>query len=76
MGWARVNFNYFIDSKEADFVRRAIMQIADDGWKLLPFYQQNPVTGQYLHRSFKAHATLRTLSELEFGIGSACYRAP
>ena len=76
MGWARVNFNYFIDPKEADFVRQAIMQIANDGWKLLPLYHQNPLTGQYVHRSFKAHNTLRRLSELEFGVGSARYRTP
>jgi len=76
MGWARVNFNYFIDPKEADFVRRAIVQIASDGWKLLPFYHQNPLTGQYVHRSFKAHDSLRGLSELEFGVGSVRYRTP
>ena len=76
-GWARVNFNYFIDDAEAKFVRDAVLQIATDGWRLLPLYQIDPRSGQFVHRSFKRLDTLRSLAELQFDDDRACrYRVP
>jgi len=75
-GWARVNFNYFIDDAEAKFIRDAVLQIASVGWRLLPLYQINPKSGQFVHRSFERFDTLRSLAELQF-LGDACrYRVP
>lgn len=75
-GWARVNFNYFIDDAEAKFVRDAVLQIATDGWRLLPLYQINPRSGQFVHRSFERLDTLRSLAELDFDDSSCIYRMP
>ena len=74
LGWARVNFNYFMDAAEADFLRRAVEQVAESGWKLLPFYEQNPASGQYSHRSFNRQDSLRLMSELHFEPGVTRYR--
>jgi len=50
-GWARVNFNYFIGKMEADFIIKAIEQIATHGWKILPLYIIDSKTAQFVHRS-------------------------
>jgi len=49
-GWARVNFNYFISNEELEFICDAIKQVGEHGWKLIPFYVQEPSTGLYIHR--------------------------
>ena len=46
-GWCRVNFNYFIPETEFDYILSAIEQIAQHGWKLLPFYKFSLKSGQY-----------------------------
>lgn len=50
-GWARVNLNYFITDDEAWFIVEAVKQIAQHGWKLLPFYTQDLESGQFIHHS-------------------------
>jgi len=50
-GWARVNFNYFIGKMEADFIIKAVEQIATHGWKILPLYVIDLKTAQFIHRS-------------------------
>lgn len=76
LGWARVNFNYFIDEAEAQFVRDAVLQIATHGWRLLPYYQIDPKSGQFTHRSFERHDALRSLAELEFVRDGCTFRVP
>ncbi|KRP18491.1 MAG: aminotransferase [SAR92 bacterium BACL16 MAG-120619-bin48] len=44
-GWVRLNFNYFIDEDEFDYLMSAIELVAGLGWKMLPFYQVDPATG-------------------------------
>ena len=53
-GWARVNFNYFISDEELEFICDAIKQVGEHGWKLIPFYVQEPSSGLYIHRGDKA----------------------
>lgn len=38
-GWVRLNFNYFIAETEFNYLLNAIKLIAENGWKLLPFYK-------------------------------------
>ncbi|MCV6588455.1 MAG: aminotransferase class V-fold PLP-dependent enzyme [Marinobacterium sp.] len=38
-GWARLNFNYFIDKATFEYLVQAVELIASEGWRLLPFYQ-------------------------------------
>jgi len=76
IGWARVNFNYFIGEEEADYVRHAVLQIAEHGWRLLPFYTMDPCSGQFAHRTFKRLNLLRSLAELDLQPGSCTFRVP
>ena len=50
LGWARVNFNYFISEEIFDFIVQAVHLVAEEGWKLLPDYEFEPMTGQWRHR--------------------------
>ena len=44
-GWVRLNFNYFIDEQEFEYLLQAIELVAEHGWRLLPFYQFNTHSG-------------------------------
>jgi selenocysteine lyase/cysteine desulfurase len=48
-GWVRVNFNYFISEAVFDYVLEAVDIVATDGWKLLPQYRFDEVTGLWRH---------------------------
>lgn len=45
-GWVRVNFNYMLTQPEVDFITDAVLEVARHGWKLLPQYAMDPVTGE------------------------------
>jgi selenocysteine lyase/cysteine desulfurase len=57
-GWTRVGLNYFIGDQEAEFILRAVDWVATHGWKLLPYYDFDPLTGEWRHRDWKAHAPM------------------
>ncbi len=57
-GWTRVGFNYFISDAEADFLLRAVDWVTTHGWKLLPYYEFDAVTGDWRHKEWKAHAPM------------------
>jgi selenocysteine lyase/cysteine desulfurase len=44
-GWVRLNFNYFIDDEERDFLLNALELVAREGWRLLPFYRYDRLSG-------------------------------
>ena len=46
------------------FVRDAVVQIANHGWKLLPMYTLNGLTGNYQHREFDASRELESIADL------------
>ena len=58
-GWVRVNFNYFLDDAVADYVIEAVRLVARDGWRLLPDYRFDPVTGLWRHRAGPVEPPLR-----------------
>jgi selenocysteine lyase/cysteine desulfurase len=49
-GWVRVNFNYFISETVFSYVLGAVHLVAEQGWKLLPDYRFDPITGLWRHR--------------------------
>lgn len=49
-GWVRMNFNYFISDEVFDFLIEAVHLVANEGWKLLPLYEIDPITGTWRHR--------------------------
>jgi selenocysteine lyase/cysteine desulfurase len=50
-GWVRLNFNYFIDKAEFDYLLDALLLVAERGYRLLPAYRMDPVTGTWRHRA-------------------------
>ena len=48
-GWVRLNFNYFFDQETVDYLVRAVMLIAEHGWRLLPYYHysEDPAPGVF-----------------------------
>jgi selenocysteine lyase/cysteine desulfurase len=71
-GWVRVNFNYFLDDAVADYVIEAVRLVARDGWRLLPDYRFDPVTGLWRHRAGPVEPPLR-LRQLSYAGGSLDY---
>jgi selenocysteine lyase/cysteine desulfurase len=51
LGWARVTFSYLLSDKEFDYIVKAVDMVATHGWKLLPHYTFNEVSGIWTHRS-------------------------
>ncbi|PJA73943.1 aminotransferase [bacterium CG_4_9_14_3_um_filter_65_15] len=72
-GWVRLNFNYFISENVFRFIVRAVELVADQGWRLLPHYDFNPVTGIWRHRG-AVRDDIPELQEVTFGGGRIRYR--
>ena len=64
-GWVRVNFNYFISEAVFAYVVSAVVLVADHGWRLLPQYRFDPMTGRWHHRHGPVEPPLR-LSQLHY----------
>jgi hypothetical protein len=50
-GWVRVNFNYFISEPVFEFILSAVELAAAEGWRLLPDYRFDPLSGLWTHRA-------------------------
>lgn len=72
-GWVRVNFNYFISEQVVDFILDAVHFVANEGWRLLPFYRFEPETGLWLHRRPLAEPPL-SLDDIDYSSGSMEFR--
>jgi selenocysteine lyase/cysteine desulfurase len=72
-GWVRVNFNYFISDKVVDFILDAVEFVADEGWRLLPFYRFEPETGLWLHRRPLAEPPL-SIHDIDYSSGFMEFR--
>ncbi len=48
-GWVRVNFNYFISEAVFEFILEAVEIVATDGWRLMPEYRFDALTGLWIH---------------------------
>ena len=64
-GWTRVSFNYFISEPVFDYLVDAVDLVATHGWRLLPSYRFDPVTGRWRHRDGPVEPPLR-LTELSY----------
>ncbi|AXV09594.1 Cysteine desulfurase [Euzebya pacifica] len=76
-GWVRVNFNYFIDEAEFDYVLSAVELVADRGAALLPDYRFDARTGLWRHRAADDRGVER-LTDLVIGPDgfAPAHRAP
>ncbi len=64
-GWTRVSFNYFISETVFEYVVEAVDLVATHGWRLLPAYRFDPVTGLWRHRDGPVEPPLR-LTEITY----------
>ena len=71
-GWVRVNFNYFITEELFDYVLEAVHLVATHGWRLLPAYTFDPMSGLWHHRDRPTEPRL-TLDEVTFDAGGISY---
>ena len=58
-GWTRVSFNYFISETVFEYVVEAVDLVATHGWRLLPAYRFEPMTGLWRHRDGPVEPPLR-----------------
>ena len=52
-GWVRLNFNYFIDDQEFEYLVSAVEMIAESGSRLLPYYHWHEQSGTWRFRGEK-----------------------
>ncbi len=71
-GWVRVNFNYFISETVFEFLLAAVLFVADHGWKFLPHYRFEPLTGRWLPRRGRVEPALR-LTDVSYRHGRMAY---
>jgi len=71
-GWVRVNFNYFISEAVFRYILDAVILVANEGWKLLPYYHFDIDTGVWRHRDHELRAELG-LDDLSFRSGHLEY---
>ena len=67
-GWVRVNLNYFISEQVFDFIVSAVNLVADEGWRLLPYYRFDVASGLWEHRDGRGEAPL-SLTEIDYSSG-------
>jgi selenocysteine lyase/cysteine desulfurase len=73
-GWVRINFNYFISEAVFDFVVRAVHLVASEGYKLVPDYRFDAVTGSWRHKDGPPKAAM-SLRDLSYRSGKLEFRA-
>jgi len=73
-GWVRVNFNYFISDAVFDFMVEAVDLVARDGWRLLPQYRFDPLSGLWRHHAGAPEPPL-SLLDIRYEDGAMRYTA-
>jgi hypothetical protein len=64
-GWTRINLNYFISENVFDYILDAVDMTASDGWRMLPAYDFDPLTGNWTHKSGVAEPAM-SLGDMSF----------
>lgn len=73
-GWIRVGFNYFLSERVFSYLLEAVHLVANEGWRLLPDYALDPLTGLWRHHRGHPEPPMR-LSQLSYRTGRLEYRA-
>ncbi|HSG14576.1 MAG TPA: aminotransferase class V-fold PLP-dependent enzyme [Gaiellaceae bacterium] len=74
-GWTRVSFNYFISEAVFGYIVDAVDLVATEGWRLLPLYRFDPVTGLWRHRDGPVEPPFR-LSDVGYDEATGDLRLP
>lgn len=73
-GYTRLNFNYFLDENQFNYIVDAVDFIATHGWKLLPHYTFYPDTAEWIHYEQKKNINRRWLHNISYEEGTFSYR--
>jgi len=75
-GWVRVNFNYFISEAVFEFILDAVEMVAAEGWRLLPEYRFDALTGLWTHAAGPPEPplSLRDISYLDTNVPRSAHR--
>jgi selenocysteine lyase/cysteine desulfurase len=71
-GWARINFNYFISEAVFEYILEAVHLVATQGWRLLPHYGFEPLSGLWFNRLGLAEPPM-SLTDLSYESGELRY---
>lgn len=71
-GWVRINLNYFIAEETFDYILSAVELVANDGWRLLPYYDFDPSTGIWVHRN-ATNESITSLKDIDYRDGIMKY---
>ncbi len=69
-GWVRLNFNYFIPREEFEYIVKAILWVAEHGWKLLKAYRFDDRNALWVSKDYKAANGLSSLATFAESIGN------
>ena len=75
IAFVRVNFSYAISEASFAYILDAVHLLANEGWKLLPLYRFDPVSGLWHHESGRPRPPL-TLHDVSFDSGALEFRGP
>ncbi len=73
-GWVRLNFNYFIDENTFDYLINAVNLIAQEGWRLLPFYAFDASSSTWRYEG-RAMQLGQSLMDLDLGAAVAAAKS-
>ncbi len=65
-GFVRLSFAYFLSEKEFEYILSAVEFVANEGWKLLPFYTFYPDTAQWVHKQYKKESYRRWIGQISY----------
>ncbi|CAK1542707.1 unnamed protein product [Leptosia nina] len=68
-GFCRISLPFFMSECELAFVLEALKMVATEGWKILPQYAVNAVTGQWRHHTCSVLRDKKSLYSLRFHDG-------
>jgi hypothetical protein len=74
-GWVRVSFNYFTPEEEFRFILQAVELVANEGWRLLPQYLFDPMTGVWRHAAGVPEPPM-SLADLSYSDGAPRAASP
>lgn len=65
-GFVRVNLPYFYDDETCDYIINAVDLVATHGWKLLPQYTFNIISGSFTYKGTDDEEHLFSLRDLDY----------
>ncbi|KAK0047815.1 cysteine desulfurase [Biomphalaria pfeifferi] len=65
-GFVRLNLPFFASAKCINFIKKAILLMADHGWKLLPLFDFERTTGQWWYREAQTFQPDKSLKDISF----------